>query len=108
MQSRAMGWFLVLTCTLLFLAGLCMFFVDLVFFITRKEAIATVIRIEKKSNYKIELEYFNSKQQKSIVAVVKLKPGYKKEVEALGLTTTIYYSGVFPKDIYIKNCRVPQ
>lgn len=81
---------------------------DAIFFITRKEGSARILLIEKPANYKIRLVYFNESLNKDVNAIVKLKSTYKEKVERFNTNEPIYYSGLFPKDIYIQSCRVPR
>jgi len=46
--------------------------------------------------------------RKDIKATVKLKSSYRKKIESFDESVLIYYSGLFPHDVYIQNCKVPK
>ena len=108
MDRKFVHW-IVLIVSIALIIGVCFLLIkNLSFFITRKETTAIVVLISKPSDYKIQLAYYNDNLKKDIKATVKLKSSYRKKIESFDESVLIYYSGLFPHDVYIQNCKVPK
>lgn len=84
---------------------------DILFFITRKETGAKIVSVSEhsyRSGYNIRLVYYNERLEKDVKATVFLKTSYRKQIESFDGYVSIYYSGVFPRDVYIIDCQVPR
>lgn len=110
-RKRFFQWgFLLLV--IIFIGGACFFLVrDILFFATRKETGAKIISISDRSgrsDYSIRLVYYNERLEKDVKASVFLKRSYREQIERFDGYVNIYYSGVFPRHVYIIDCRVPR
>ena len=108
MNNKFINWVVLIVSGLLIIGTCYVLITDLSFFITRKETTAKVISITKPYDYRIQLIYFNDNLKKNISTIVKLKGSYKNKIEGFDESVSIYYSGLFPRDVYIQNCKVPK
>lgn len=108
MNSKLTYWFVLIISLLLILGNIFVLIKDVGFFITRRETLARIISIKKPFDYNIQLTYYNDYRKEDFNTTVKLKRSYQDKIEAFGETVSIYYSRLFPHDVYILNCKVPR
>ncbi|MBL7722741.1 MAG: hypothetical protein JNK27_01265 [Chitinophagaceae bacterium] len=108
MNSKFAHWIVLLGSSMLVIGVCYLLIINLSFFITRKEATAKIVSVVKQSDFEIKLIYFNDNLKKDITTFVKLPSSYKRKVENFGEVVPVYYSGLFPHNVYIKNFKVPR
>lgn len=92
----------------LFLMGGYILIRDAAFFLRHTETSATIEQIETPWDYKRRLKYYHAAKGEYISTRVKLKSSYKDQVDNFGSSVDIVYSIFFPKNVYIKSCKVPK
>jgi hypothetical protein len=84
---------------------------DVVFLITKKEALAHVIRKEKlplPDPYRITFKYYNSYEKQYITTYIDNIDGrYGKELPGPGNFLKIYYKKFLPKVVYLEDYKFP-
>jgi len=103
--------FLLIIEVILFILGLLSLIDDSLFLITKREASANIIKVEKlklPNPYRITLSYYNEFEHKDIITHIDDIDGiYGQTLPTTGESLSVYYKPYFPKAVYIIDYKHP-
>lgn len=112
MKNRFVNFILLIISVGLFFGMVYVFFIDTVFFLTKKETAATVVSVTKSNKsgtYHIVLKYFNDYTNEVVVCTYKARPHFgRKMINKEKEKIQIHYGKMLPKSIYIIDDRSPR
>jgi hypothetical protein len=111
-DNKFLNWIVLIFSAALLLAMAYTLFDDIVFFLTKKETSAKVLKVKHSNNsdtYNITLQYFNTFEDSEIICNYKAKPYFgNKMMNRENEILQIHYGKLFPQRIYIIEDRTPR